>query len=420
MQINQGFVPGWNQIYSSLSKKVAHVIITANLYTSEFSAMVQNMEVGNYVEDTHINPGAVLLQRTIINSDIFTDYYDDLATAVYSTNIDLVFPSTYQENVVRQSFSLMQNVSELITALTANIRTSLEYRRNELVKQLLYNYWQYGLISCEAVDYDPAVPESSANVAIKINTIVKDFRTELNPRYTPYNNQIAVQNGELGERLTVLSDLPYIITFNDIVTSVKFLEAERLTVGTFVDGEDNQEFLRRNIRLNRLDFPTEIPPTGRSTVTGDNVSAVDINFFEMPTDENGNDLFQGSPFIDGLLTAFVLDPLAIKLFTHWSIMTAWLNPATGRHTNREIYEGIMELGAFNKIVAIIAEGVSPLSFAEIKEANAAHDELMANQDREAASEFTSVMKDFAVMMSEMMAEFKKEPEKAKKEKEPTT
>lgn len=351
MVFNQDFVPGWNALYSNILNKVSKTIITANVYQSPFSQMLQDMETGTYVEDIHINPGAVLLQDTVINSDILNDYVDDLATAVYAVNVDLVYPSTYKEYVVRQANTVMQNVSALISALTANIRVTLEYHRNELVKQMLFNAYEYGMLSSTVISDPRLSREASGRFAVALNVTIDDFRTELNKRNVIYNNQLGI--AEEDKRLTISSSVPYVIIFNEFVRDVEFMNAINLgLIEKFRSGNSNMDWQNRIIPLNLEDWPKTIPSTDRSAVTGANVSAKNINFFEMPVDAQGNDLFSGVRTGGDTICGFVIDPDAIKLFTQLSVQTNFLNAATLANTNREIYRGIMELGAFNKIKVI--------------------------------------------------------------------
>lgn len=354
MQFNQNFVPGWNALYAALINKIAKTIITSNIYQSPFSQMVQTMECGQYVEDIHINPGQVLLFDTIANSDIFTDYTDDIATAIYEVGVDLTFPSSYTEYNVRTAFSLIENVSSLISALTANIRTTMEIWRNKLVKQMLYNGYQYGMISSIKIGDPRLSAENSGRFAVALNVAIDDFRTEVNPRNVIYNNQIGLAPAKY--RQTISTEWPYVITFNEFVRDAEFSNALRLAlIERFRDGNSNQDWQNRLIQLNLEDFPNSIPPKNRSEVTDKNVKADDINFYEMPTDKDGVALFSGTPTGGDTICGFVIDPQAIKLFTQLEIMTTWLNPATIVQTNREIYRGIMQLGAFNKIMAVTCD-----------------------------------------------------------------
>lgn len=354
MKFNQNFVPGWNAIYTSLITKVSKTIITANRYQSPFSQMLQDMEVGQYVEDIHINPGAVLLQDTVVNSDIFTDYVDDIAVSNYEVDVDLVFPSTYTEYIVRTSFTLLENVSELVSALTANIRTTLEYWRSKLVKQMLFNATNFGMIQCHKITDPTTSQQASGQFAVKLNTLIDDFRTEINPRNVIYNMRDGLSPAEY--RQTICNQFPYVIIFNEYIRDMEFMNAINLAwIEKFRSGNNNMDWQNRIINLNLADFPTSIPPTNRSAVVGTNISAKDINFFEMPEDADGNPEFSGTMQDGSKICAFVIDPDAFKLYTQLSIKTAWLNPATLRNTNREIFRGIMQLGAFNKIAAVTCD-----------------------------------------------------------------
>jgi len=348
---NQLFIPSWNAIYSNLINKIALSIINSNVYNSPFSQMLQNMETGNYIEEIHINPGSVMLNDTITNSDIFSDYTDDIVTSYHTVNVDLQFPSTYVEYVVRTGFSLINNVTALISALTANIRTTIEFWRNNLVKQMLYNAYQYGMISADTIANPLASAANSGRLAVTINNIIDDFRTELNTRNVIYNNQVGITNDE--KRYTIGKEFPYVIIFNEFVRDVEFMNAINLgLIERFNSGNSNMDWQNRLIFLNRDDFPKAIPPINRSSVIGSNVSAENINFYEPPKKPDGTLIYSGTPLGGDTLIGFVIEPDVIKLVTQLDIMTAWLNPATLKNTNRAIYRTIMDLSAFGKIRAI--------------------------------------------------------------------
>jgi len=208
------------------------------------------------------------------------------------------------------------------------------------------------MISGSTLPGSPLLSQANSSAfAVKLNTTIDDFRTEINPRNVIYNNQIGLAADE--KRLTITNEFPYVIIFNEYVRDVEFMNAINLAwIEKFRSGNNNMDWQNRIIMLSLADFPTAIPPTNRSAVTGTNVSAKDVNFYEMPRDKNGVALFGNAPLAGQNICAFVIDPQAIKLFTQLEISTAWLNPATLRATNRTIYRTIMALGAYNKIHAI--------------------------------------------------------------------
>lgn len=351
MVFNQMYIPDWNTLYPVIVNKITKTIISANIYTSPFTSMLQNLETGDTVEDIHINPGHILLHDTVTNSDIFTNYIDDLATAYYKVNVDLQYPSTYREYVVREGMTMLENVSALISAIVANIRVTLEYHRTNLVKQMLYNAYQYGMLSSITISDPRLSRRTSGKFAVAMNTMIDDFWTEINPRNVIYNNQVGLAAED--QRLTIGKEFPYILLFNDYIRDVEFENAINLAlIERFRTGDSNQDWMSKIIRLNRQDFPTSIPQIDRNTVTGDNVSATNINFYPMPTDESGNNLFSGTPTGGDTILAIMFEPEALQLYTQLTIATKWMNPATLYETNREIYRGIMELAAFRKICVI--------------------------------------------------------------------
>lgn len=351
MVFNQQFVPNWNEIYQNLINKISITLIHANIYQSPFTRMLQRLETGDTVEDMHINPSQALVFDTVENSDILNDYYDDIATAYYRVNIDITYNSTYREYVVREGMSLLENVSALISALTANLRVTSEFYRTNMVKQMLYNAYQYGMLSSQLIS-DPRLSQrTSGKFAIALNSSIDDLWTEINPRNIIYNNQVNITENDM--RYTIGKEFPYIIIFNEFVRDVEFENAINLAlIERFRTGDSNQDWASRLIRLSLEDWPTGIPQVDRPDVTGSNVPATGVNWYPMPKDAAGNDLFTGVPTGGNTILAIIFEPDALKLFTQLSVQTTWLNPATIKTTNREIYRGIMELGAFAKIKVI--------------------------------------------------------------------
>lgn len=352
MKFGNQFVPGYNSLYNSLVNKITHTEIDVNKYKSPFSAMLQSMEHGVYLEEVHINPTQAVLFDTVTNQNLFTDYTDDVETAVYETNVDLMFPSTYTEHVVRESATLIDNVYSLTTALAANIKTTMEYWRTKLVKQMLYNAYAYGMIDCIDIPDPRTSPENASTFAVTVNKTVDDMLTEINTRYMIYNNRLDVQPAQY--RFAISSDLPYVITFNEMVRYAEYTNAIAHHFGkTHISGNNNDDWQRKMITLNKDDFPTAIPGTDRQNVATANAQADGVNFFPLPKDDNGDDMFAGAPKVAGEIAGFIIDPRAIKLLTQLSVQTSYQNQANLKVTNREIYRGLMALGAFNKIVALV-------------------------------------------------------------------
>lgn len=348
----QGFVPGFNAVYPALLNKIGKTIISSNNYTSPFSRFVASLEVGEYIENIHLNPGVVLLHNTVTNSNMLENFDDDLATAYSAVNLDFNIPSTYTEYNVRMGSTLLENVSSLITAFVANLRTTFEYRRNEEVKQMLYNGYMYGVLDAITISDPTLSPEHSGAFAVALNSAIDDFRTEISTRDVPYNNQIGLAEGD--KRMVISDNMPLVITFNDYIRYAEFWNAVNLAwVGRFRTENSNMDWQNRIIALNRDDFPKSIPTRNRSAVTGSDVVATDINFWEMPKNmKTGEDLYSGTPKGGDTILAFVLDPEAIMLDTQLDVTTNFQNPATLAVTNRIIYRGVEDFNAFKKIRVI--------------------------------------------------------------------
>ncbi|MGL6168837.1 MAG: hypothetical protein ACRC0Y_11160, partial [Fusobacteriaceae bacterium] len=94
MQFNQGFTLGWNAFHTNLMMRVGEDRIMRNNFTSPFSQFTRNLEVGNYIQETYINPAKIYLHDTVINSDILTDHTDTILTTIHEVNVDLNIPST--------------------------------------------------------------------------------------------------------------------------------------------------------------------------------------------------------------------------------------------------------------------------------------------------------------------------------------
>lgn len=353
MVFNQNFVLSWNTIWSNLSRRIGEDMIMRAEYTSPFSEFVRQLELGNYVQESYINPAKIFLHDTVINSDILTDHTDTILTTVHEVNVDLNIPSTYKEYVARTSFNFWDNVNNLVASLVANLRVTSEIAKNNIVKQMLFNAWSYGMLDTTVVA-DPRVSdENSARYVIALNTLIDDFLTEANTRNMIYNNQTAITTPEQ-RAIGIGTNVPYVIMFNEFLRTVEVLNALEMVFGRYREttGNENQDYARRLIRLNYLDFPTTIPATNRSAVTGNNVPYNDINFFEEPLTATGDKIFPGTPKGGTAPIGYVLEPGALVMRSQLETQTNFTNPATLATTNRLILRMIVSLSGFDKIACI--------------------------------------------------------------------
>lgn len=353
MVFNQKFVLSWNTIWSNLSRRIGEDLIMRTEYTSPFSEFVRQLELGNYVQESYINPAKIFLHDTVVNSDILTDHSDTILTSVHEVNVDLNIPSTYKEYVARTSFNFWDNVNNLVASLVANLRVTSEIAKNNIVKQMLYNAWSYGMLDTVVVN-DPRLSDAdSARYVIALNTMIDDILTEANTRNMIYNNQTAVTLPEQ-KAVGIGQNVPYVVMFNEFLRTVEVLNALEMVFGRYreTSGNENQDYTRRLIRLNYEDFPNSIPPTNRSSVSGSNVPYNNINFFEEPIDTNGDPIFAGVPKGGTSPIAFVLEPAALVMRTQLETQTNFTNPATLATTNRLILRMAISLSGFEKIGCI--------------------------------------------------------------------
>ena len=354
MNINQNFVLSWNSIWNNLSRRIGEDIIKRTEYTSPFSEFVRQLELGNYAQETYINPSNIFLHDTVVNSDILTDHTDTILTTVHEVNVDLNLPSTYKEYVARSSFNFWDNVNSFVASLVANLRVTSEIAKNNIIKQMLFNAWSYGMLDTYTVA-DPRLSDAnSERYVIAINTLIDDFLTEANSRNMIYNNQASITN-EAQKAIGIGSSIPYVIMFNEFLRTVEVLNALQMVFGRYKEtsGNDNQDYTRRLIRLNYADFPKSIPPTPRSQVTGTNVPYNDINFFEPPENvTTGAPIFPNAPKAGKEPIAFVLEPEALILRSQLDLQTNFTNPATLATTNRLILRLVISLSGFDKIACI--------------------------------------------------------------------
>lgn len=353
MVFNQNFVLSWNTIWSNLSRRIGEDMIMRAEYTSPFSEFVRQLELGNYVQESYINPAKIFLHDTVVNSDILTDHTDTILTSVHEVNVDLNIPSTYKEYIARTSFNFWDNVNNLVASLVANLRVTSEIAKNNIVKQMLFNAWSYGMIDTIVVDDPRLSADNSAKYVIALNTLIDDFLVEANTRNMIYNNQTAVGTKAVG----IGSSIPYVVMFNEFLRTVEVLNALEMVFGRYkgTSGNENQDYARRLIRLNYTDFPSTIPPTDRSAVVGTNVPYDNINFFEEPTTIGGTPLFKGTPLAGEHPIGFVLEQGALIMRSQLEVQTNFTNPATLATTNRLILRMIVSLSGFDKIACVAME-----------------------------------------------------------------
>jgi len=355
MVFNQNFSFSWNAMWSNLSRRIGEDIIKRAEFTSPFSEFIRQLELGNYVQESYITPASIMLHDTVSNSDILTNHTDSILTSIHEVNVDLNIPSTYKEFVVRTSFNLWDNVNSLVSSLVANLRVTLEIAKNDIVKQMLYNGWKYGMIDTVLVDDPRLSDQNSERYVIAISSMIDDFITEPNTRNMIYNNQIGVSQNNAVRGIA--TQVPYVIMFNEFLRTVEVLNAVQMVFGRYKEtsGNSNQDYARRLIRLTWRDFPQSLPNINRSAVTGTNViyNPDTINFFEMPYDTLTNSpLFKGSPQSGNSPIAFVFEPSAIIMKTQLDIQTNFTNSATLATTNRIIARMIISLSGFDKIGCI--------------------------------------------------------------------
>lgn len=353
MVFNQNFILSWNTIWTNLSRRIGEDMIMRAEYTSPFSEFVRQLELGNYVQESYINPAKIFLHDTVINSDILTDHSDTILTSVHEVNVDLNIPSTYKEYVARTSASFWDNVNNLVASLVANLRVTSEIAKNNIVKQMLYNAWSYGMIDTKVVNDPRLSDEDSARYVIALNTMIDDILTEANTRYMIYNNQTSITLPSQ-KAVGIGQTVPYVIMFNEFIRTVEVLNALEMVFGRYREttSNENQDYARRLIKLNYDDFPNSIPPTGRSSVVGTNVPYDNINFFEEPLDNTSNPIFSGTPLGGTSPIGFVLEPGALVLRSQLETQTNFTNPATLATTNRLILRMLVSLSGFEKIGCI--------------------------------------------------------------------
>jgi hypothetical protein len=356
LTFNQNFTLGWNTLWTALSLRIGEDIIKRTQFNSPFTQFIQNLELGNYVQETYINPANMFLHDTVTNSDMLTDHTDTIMTTIHEVNVDLNIPSTYKNYIARTSFNFMDNVNNLIASLTANIRVTSEIAKQKIVKQMLYNLYEYGMIDTTVIP--PVTDEASGEAyVIAINTLIDDFLTEPNQRNIIYNNQTPTPSTLV---TGIATQIPYVIMFNEQLRTIEMLNALELVFGRYTSttGNENQDYSRRLIRLQQADFPNSVPSTNRSDVTGQNVAitqngnSLNINFFELPTNAAGTALFAGTPKGGTKPVAFVLEPSAIIMRSQLDVTTNFMNPATLATTNRLILRLVVSISGFDKIACI--------------------------------------------------------------------
>jgi hypothetical protein len=233
------------------------------------------------------------------------------------------------------------------------LRTTSEIAKQNIVKQMLYNAYAYGMIDTVIVD-EPVDHNTGAAFIATVNYTIDDVMTEANSRYMIYNNQVPTPSPLA---IGIGTQIPYVITFNQYTRYVEVFNTIELTFGKYMaeTGNENYDMSRRFINLNLLDFPTSIPTQPRSTVTGANVPATDINFFEMPTTPAGVALYPNTPQNGATKPlAFIVEPDAIIMRNQLDITTNFQNAATLATTNRLILRMTVSLSGFDKIACIAA------------------------------------------------------------------
>jgi hypothetical protein len=359
-------------IWVNLIWRIGEVLLERATFNSPFQRFIKQMPVGGDIQEIFINYKPGLFRSTLQNSDLFTDFIDDVKTAYHRMNWDKVFPTTYRDDHGRLVFHDWDTLTNFITAVVANLQLRYQVDFNEANKQSLTNLIMTGQIESIVT---PRITDNEGNTieqglsdyVVRLLTISDDFMTEPSPRNIGAN----LSTNTTSPVLNICPQIPLILLFNDELRMTELYKALELHFGmNFLSGNSNQDFMRNIIRLNKLDWPLDVVPLSPVFAQDPQAEAITNGYANAPTSINWNEYREDGGFFSNLipsayrnsigvdmtrLRAIIIDPEALILRKKFDIQLTFQNIITLAITQAFHTDMTISFSPFKKAVAIFEE-----------------------------------------------------------------
>ena len=271
------YQPRMNAFISALVNRIARVVVTSRMYSNPWAFMKKGiLETGETIEEIFVDLAkAYTFKPEDSEAREFKRYIPDVKSMFHAMNLQTMYPVTISEAQLRQAFTSMDGVTDMIARIVNSLYSAANYDEFIMMKYMLATLALNGSINNAVVP--TVVDENTAKQNITAIKSISNKMKFMSSDYTMAGNLNFLDNEDL-----------YVITTAefDAVTDVGVLAAafnldkvefmgRRVMVDTFEfnDGEIK--------RLNELlaEDPTVIANGGIAIDSTANAALADISAF---------------------------------------------------------------------------------------------------------------------------------------------
>lgn len=253
-----------NEFINALLNRIALVAIKSATFNNPYRDLKKGyLEFGEVVEEIFVDIAKVTLyKKESVNAEEFKRTIPDVKTAFHATNWRVKYPVTIEDEELRQAFTSIEGVSDMIARIVDAM-----YRANEYDEFLLFKYML--IKGFNAADIKTVeLPNAST-----LTTYAAEFRGLSNEMLFLTNkyNSYGVRNNTPRDRQRIFMDARFNAAFDVTVLAAAFNmdKAEFLSKLTLIDDWttfDNDRFAEIRAESNAIAEVTDTELTAMGAV----------------------------------------------------------------------------------------------------------------------------------------------------------
>ena len=276
------YQPRMNAFISALVNRIARVVVTSKMYRNPWAFMKKGvLETGETIEEIFVNiANAYTFKPEDSEQRELKRYIPDVRSMFHAMNLQTMYPVTISEAQLRQAFTSMDGVTDLIARIVNSVYSASNYDEFIMMKYVLATLALKGSVPVNTIS--AVVDENTGKQAIASIKAVSNKMRFMSNEYTIAGNKNFIEP----ENLYVITTADF-----DAVTDVGVL--------AMAFNLDKDEFLGRRVmvdsfafndgeigRLNELlaDDPTVIANGGVAISSADNTALATVQGFIVDKD----------------------------------------------------------------------------------------------------------------------------------------
>lgn len=217
------YQPNQNAFVSTLVNRIVFVSIKSEEYKNPWAMFKRGfLELGETVEEIFVNLASVKKYNpTNSPSTVFSRTIPSIYAGYHSMNIQVEYPVTISEDQLRQAFTSINGVTDLIKGIITSVVTAMNYDEFNVMKYML------GRLALDAKIKVISISEPNASNAHGIVTSIKSVSNKFEFMSDEYN-YASVKNNcyKNNQYLLEQSDLNAVIDVNVLASAFNMDKAE--------------------------------------------------------------------------------------------------------------------------------------------------------------------------------------------------